>query len=587
VNPKKFFVELQRRNVYKVAVAYGVVSWLLIQIATQTFPIFEIPNWAARMVVFLLLLGFPIALVLAWAYELTPAGLQRTNEVDPSKSIAHGTGRKLDFIIIGVLLTVIAFMGFQHYRPSKTRLPASGPGKSIVILPFLDLSQAKDQEYFSDGITDQIIHSLAHVHGLLVVARTTAFSFKNKNVDIRDVGRQLQVTHVLEGSVSHGRDKVRVVAQLIDVATGYHLWSETYDFAELDILSLQSDVAKKVAQALQIELQLAETARLSKPLTQNPEAYDLYLRGRYFLTKRTVDSIKKGRTLFEQAVIKDPRFALGHVGIADAYILLGEYGEISTAEAAGLAWPEVSMALAIDDTLAEGYVSRGILLAHFEWNSRAAEENYRKAIELNPNNATARHWYAMDLAEHGRFEEALDQILMAQKQDPLAPIIRAARAKILFVARRHEEAIDQSREALELEANFSPAYYVLAQAYASHRRFPEAIEAARNYAALSGDSETNLVLAYVYAAAEMRNEAEAIVRATETPTADFSSYEMATVCAALGDTVGALTWLQKAIERRSLLAVWIRVDPRLDNVRSSARFQELVARVVSRQSPRE
>ena len=584
MDPKKFFVELQRRNVYKVAVAYGVVSWLLIQIATQVFPIFEIPNWAARMVVFLLLLGFPVALVLAWAYELTPEGLQRTDAIDPSKSIARSTGRKLDFVIIGVLLAVIAVMAFQHYRPVKPSSVAGVPEKSIAILPFLDFSQTKDQEYFSDGITEQIINSLAHVHGLFVVARTTAFAFKNKNMDIREVGRQLGVSHVLEGSVSHGTGKVRVVAQLIDVATGYHLWSETYDSTDQDFLSLQSDVAKKVASALQIELHLAETTQLAKPLTHSPEAYDLYLRGRYLLNKRTPDSIQKGRILFEQAVAKDPRFALGHAGIADACILLGNYGEISTAEASRLAWLEVSLALAIDDRLAEGYVSRGMLLADFEWNSADAEDDYRKAIELNPNNAAAHHWYAIELAELGRFEEALDQILVAQKQDPLAPIIRAARAKILFVARRYDEAIDQCRDALELEANFTPAFYILAQAYASQRRFPEAVQSAKKYAELSGDSETNLVLAYVYAAAGMKDEAETIVRTTTLPAAEFSSYEMATVCAASRDLDGAFGWLQKAIERRSLLAVWLRVDPRLDNLRSHPRYRELVSRLVPHRS---
>jgi adenylate cyclase len=587
VNLKKFFAELQRRNVYKVAVAYGVVSWLLVQVATQVFPIFDIPNWTARMVVVLLLLGFPVALILAWAYELTPEGLQRTDAIGPSESIARTTGRKLDFVIIGVLLAVIAVIAFQHYRPARPPPIAGVPDKSIAILPFLDLSQAKDQEYFSDGITEQIINSLAHVHGLFVVARTTAFSFKNKNMDIREVGRQLGVSHVLEGSVSQGPGKVRVVAQLIDVANGYHLWSETYDSANPDFLSLQSDVARKVASALQIELHLAETNKLAKSLTHNPEAYDNYLRGRFLLNKRTVDSIQKGRALFEQAVADDPRFALGHAGIADAWILLGIYGEFSTEEAARLAWPEVSSALALDDSLAEGYVSRAMLLGDFEWDSAAAEKDFRKAIELNPNNAAAHHWYAMSLAELGRFEEARSQILAAQKLDPLSPIIRAARAKIHFVARQYDEAIVQCRAALDLEADFEPALYILAQTYASQHRFPEAVEAAKKYAERSGDNEVNLVLAYVYAAAGMKSEAETIVRAASLPQAEFSRYDMATVCAASHDAEGALGWLEKAIQRRSLLAVWLRVDPRLDNFRSHPRYNELASRLVPHRSEEE
>ena len=464
MDPKKFFVELQRRNVYKVAIAYGVVGWLLIQIATQLFPVFEIPNWGARMVVVIVLLGFPVALVLAWAYELTPEGLQRTDEVHPQESMTRRTGRKLDFVIIGVLLAVIAVMAFRHYRPA-TGGPNDAAQKSIAILPFIDLSQTKEQDYFSDGITEQIINSLAHVHGLLVVARTTAFSFKNKDMDVREVGRQLHVSHMLEGSVNRGTDKVRVVARLIDVANGFHLWSETYYSTEKDLLSLQSDVAKKVANALRIELHLAETTQFAKPPTQDPEAYDLYLRGRYLLNKRTTDSIQKGRVLFEQAVAKDPRFALGHAGIADSYILLGRIGAISPQEASKGAWSEVSITLGIDGNLAEGYLSRAVLLAEFDWNWPAGEADFQKALELNSNSAIAHHWYARYLAQIGRSEEALKEISAAEKLDPLSPIILTSKAKILWVAHRYEEAIDQCRRSLDLEGNFGPTFSVLAQAY--------------------------------------------------------------------------------------------------------------------------
>ena len=582
MNPKRFFAELKRRNVYRVAVAYAVVGWLLIQIATQVFPFFEIPTWTTRMVVVCLLLGFPVALVVAWIYELTPEGLQRTVEVPPAKSIRRSTGRKIDFVIIGVLLVVIALMTWQRFRPWVSA-SAKVPQKSIAILPFIDLSPTKDDDYFSDGITEQIINSLAHLHGLFVVARTTAFSFKNKNMDVREVGRQLGVTHVMEGSVRHGLGKVRVAAQLIDVANGYHLWSETYDSAEKDLLAVQSDVARNVASALRIELHLAETTLLAKAPTHNPEAYDLYLRGSYLLNKRTVDSIKKGRGFFEQAVAKDPRFALGHAGIADACILLGIYGAYPADEAAKRAWPEVSAALAIDDTLAEGYAARAMLLSDFEWNWAKAEGDFRKALELNPNNAAVHHWYAMVLAESGRFDEALVQIQAAQKQDPLSPIIRAARAKILLVARRFNEAIDECSAALDLEQNFAPAFYVLAQAYAAQRRFPEAIEAARKYAQ-EGDTRTNLLLAYVYAAAGMKVEADAIVSAATQPGRDFSRYELATVCSASNQLDEAVDWMLQAIERRSLHVSWTRVDPRLDNLQSHPRYREVLAKLVPRQS---
>jgi adenylate cyclase len=578
VNSKKFFAELQRRNVYRVAVAYGVVGWLLVQIATQVFPFFDIPNWTTRMVIIVLLLGFPVALVVAWIYELTPEGLQRTDEVAPAKSIRRSTGRKIDFVIIGVLLAVIAVMAWQHFANRQTTAHADIPKKSIAILPFIDLSQGKDQDYFTDGITEEIINSLAHIHGLFVVARTTAFSFKNKSFDIRDVGRQLRVTHVMEGSVRRGPGKVRVDAQLIDVSSGYHLWSESYDSTETDLFSVQADVARNVVSALRVELQLAETTQLAKSSTHNPEAYDLYLRGLYLLNKRDTESIKKGRDLFEQAVTKDPSFALGHAGIANAYILLGLYGALPSKEASRQAWPEVSAALAIDDNLAEAYAARGLLLSDFEWNWAEGEKDFRKALDISPNNAAVHHWYAMALSELGRFDEALLQIRAAEKQDPLSPIIRAAKARILFVARRFDEAVAQCRAALELEPNFQPALYVLAQTYASQHRFPEAIESARKYA--QEYSTTDLLLAYVYAAAGMNSEAQTIVRAATGPGQDFSSYEMATVCSASHDMDSARDWLLRAIERRSLHVPWLRVDPRLDNLRADPRYQEIAAKLV-------
>jgi adenylate cyclase len=579
VDPKKFFVELQRRNVYKVAIAYGVVGWLLIQIATQLFPVFEIPNWGARMVVIVVLLGFPVALVLAWAYELTPEGLQRTDEARPQEPIARRSGSKLYFVIIGVLLAVIAVMAIRNYWPA-----AGGPNdvaqKSIAILPFIDLSQTKEQDYFSDGITEQIINSLAHVHGLLVVARTTAFSFKNKDMDVREVGRQLHVSHMLEGSVNRGTDKVRVVARLIDVANGFHLWSETYYSTEKDLLSLQSDIAKKVASALRIELHLAETTQFAKTPTQDPEAYDLYLRGRYLLNKRTPDSIQKGRVLFEQAVAKDPRFALGHAGIADSYLLLGRIGAISPEEAAKEARSEISITLGIDENLAEGYVSRAVLLSEFDWNWLAGDADFQKALELNSNSAIAHHWHARSLAQNGRSEEALKEISAAEKLDPLSPIILSSKAKIFCFAHRYLEAISYCRKAIDLEGSFGTSFSVMAQAYLHNKQYPEGIEAAKKYVELSNQSGwAKLELAYAYAVAGNKAESDRIVSEVISRSEPFSPFDMATICAASRDPEGAFPWLDKAIEQRSVDVIWLKVDPRLDNLRSNPRFAGVLARL--------
>jgi adenylate cyclase len=586
VNLKNFFAELQRRNVYRVAAAYGVVSWLLVQIATQVFPFFDIPSWTIRMIIVVLLLGFPVALIIAWIYELTPEGLQRTDDVAPAKAPASSKGRKIDFVIIGVLLTIIAVMTWRHFHQDTAAANPDLPRKSIAILPFIDLSQTKDQDYFSDGITEQIINSLSHIRGLLVVARTTAFSFKNKEMDVREIGRQLQVDHMLEGSVNRGPDKVRVVARLIDVANGFNLWSETYYSSEKDLLSLQSDVAAKVASALRLELKLAETTQMAKSLTQDPEAYDLYLRGRYLLNKRTTESIQKGRLLFEQAVAKDPRFALGHAGIADSYILLGKAGAIPPDEASNAAWSEVSTTLGIDENLAEGYISRATILADFDWNWPAGEADFRKALTLNPNSAIAHHWYARHLAQLGRFDEALRENSAAEKLDPLSPVILQSRARILFSARRSQEAIASGLKAIDLEGNFGQAFQILTLAYLQNRQYPQAIEAAKKYVELSNQSSwTKLELAYAYAVAGSKPDSDRIVNEVISQKQPFSPYDMAAITAVWGDRNTAIDWLGKAIDQRSVDVIWIRVDPRLDPIRSDPRFAQVLARLAPRRKP--
>jgi tetratricopeptide (TPR) repeat protein len=350
---------------------------------------------------------------------------------------------------------------------------------------------------------------------------------------------------------------------------------------------LQSEVAQKVAVSLQLKLGGSEAEHLAKPPTDDPEAYDLYLRGRYLLNKRTTESIRDGLALFQQAIVRDPRFALGHAGIADAYILLSEYGSISVDDAAQKAWPEVSAALKLNDRLAEAYISRATLFGDFQWNWSAAEADYKKAIELNPSSAAAHHWYALQLAQLGRNDEALQEITVAQKHEPLSPIIRAARAKILLVGRRFHDAAAQCQKALELEVNFVPAYSVLAQAYAFQQQYPEAIEAAKKYVDLAGGGDQErLELVYVKALAGQCDEARHAVDEIQSRSENFSSYDMAAVYGAIQDRFTGLQWLQKAVEERSIDVEWINVDPKIDALRGAPRFAALSSMVIEPASKR-
>jgi TolB-like protein len=488
------------------------------------------------------------------------------------------TGKILLFSGLGLAVFLVAAFFLTQMPPSKS---------SIAVLPFVDMSPAHDQEYLSDGISEQIINSLAKIPGLFVVARTSAFALKNQNLDVREVGRRLHVSHVLEGSVSRGLNRFRVGAQLVDVANGYQVWSEIYDSDEKDILSLQSDVAQKVATALQIKLRLPEKEQIAKQATFDPEANDLYLRGRYLLNKRTIESIQSALALFKQAIARDPHFALGHAGIADSYIQLGKIGAIGPIEAADSAWPEVTAALAIDDQLSDGYVSRGILFTDYEWNWPAGEGDYQKALKLNPNNASAHHWYARHLAQLGRFEEATREISDAQKLDPLSSVIRVTKAKILFVSGRLQEAVEPCLKAIELEPNFASAFSLLGQVYALAGNFPKSIQAAQKFVELSQDSGyAKLELAYALSTAGNQTASDQIVSdVTGGRGHQFSPYDMAIIFSARHDAPNALRWLETAVNQRSVDVIWLRVDPRLQFARDQAGFKEVLARMSPRRTP--
>src|SRR6266849_1459322 len=298
MDPKKFFGELKRRNVYKVAVAYAVVAWLLIQGATQVFPFFEIPNWAIRLVVLLLIIGFPVALILAWAFELTPEGIKRAEDVDLSKSITRRTGRKLDFLIIAILLLVIGVFAYQRFGPGRKALitvPSAIPEKSIAVLPFENLSEKKANAYFTDGVQDEILANLAE---LKVISRASVMLYKSGNPrNLREIGQQLGVAHVLEGSVQRSANRVRVTAQLIDARTDAHLWAQTYDRDLADVFAIQSEIAKTIADQLQARLSPGEKAAIEQRPTADLAAFDLYTRAKTLLLSVSFSTLARNNLL--------------------------------------------------------------------------------------------------------------------------------------------------------------------------------------------------------------------------------------------------------------------------------------------------
>ena len=322
MNPRNFFAELKRRNVYKVAIAYGVVGWLLIQISTSTFPVLEIPNWAIKLVIVLVVLAFPVALVLAWAFELTPEGIKRAEDVIPNESITHKTGRKLTAVILVVALIAACLLVFRMVgtdRRAVQSAPARGdvigrsaaslPEKSIAVLPFKSLSEDKANNYFADGIQDEILARLAKIAELKVISRTSTQKYQSSPDNLREIAQQLGVTNILEGSVQKAADQVRITVQLINATTDAHLWAETYDRKLTDIFGVESEVAERIANSLEARLTGREKERLAEVPTQNPQAYDAYLRGISFISGQGNEPRNKAIQFFRQAVALDPAYA--------------------------------------------------------------------------------------------------------------------------------------------------------------------------------------------------------------------------------------------------------------------------------------
>jgi serine/threonine-protein kinase len=515
--------------------------------------------------------------------QLAPAQTRTRAAPKDKKTLLFGSIAALCVLSVAGLY----FGALKRQARPVSQAASAIPEKSIAVLPFENLSDEQQNAYFTDGVQDEILNDLARVADLKVISRTSVMQYKSGGArNLREIAKALGVAHIVEGSVQRAGGRVRVSAQLIDARTDTHIWGDHYDRDLADVFGIQSEIAKAIADQLQAKISPSEKAAIEKAPTTDLAAYDLYLRGRYFLNKRTFDSIQTARAFFEQGVAKDPQFALGHAGIAELYIVLGEMAAISADEASSKAWSEVSLALAIDDKLADVYVSRAILLADFEWNWPAAESDYRKALELDPNNAGGHYWYSRGLAEFGRIEDALREVKAAQELDPLSPSVRAAKAKIFLVAHRYDLVIQQSHAAIDLEADFAPAFSALAQGYLFNRRFAEGIEAAKKYVDLSaGSGWAKLELAFAYAIAGNRAESEKIVRETTKSVGQFSPYDMAAIHAAWHEGDAALQWLRMAVDVRSVDVIWIRVDPRLDNIRSDPRFQDIVKIMVPRRTP--
>jgi TolB-like protein/Tfp pilus assembly protein PilF len=582
MNPKNFFGELKRRNVYKVAVAYAVVGWLLIQIGTQVFPFFEVPNWTVRLIVLLIAAGFPIALILAWAFELTPEGIKRTEDADLVTPVVSRKQSWIYVVIIAGALSVGLFFLGRYTARSAANLPA----KSIAILPFENLSRDPDNAYFTEGIQDEILARLAKIADLKVISRTSTQRYKSSPDDLPQIAKRLGVSNILEGSVQKTADRVRVTVQLLNAATDAHLWGETYDRKLTDVFAAESDIARAIADTLRAKLTGSEQNALAARPTENTEAHQLYLRGRYFWNKRTGADFKKAIGYFNQAIDKDPNYALAYAGLADAYVLLSAYAEASPKDSLPQAKAAAAKALELDSTLGEAHATLGNALIAYDLNFAEGNREFRRAIELNPNYATAHQWYAeTGLVPLGQFEEAIAEARRALELDPLSLVINADLGTTLTNAGRYDQAIEQLRKTVEMDPGFYYAHWTLGDALALKGANEEAIAEYKKAIALNDDPLPPALLGHLYAKIGRKDEALAILKQLRelresSKQRYVSPYNLALIHIGLGQKDEAIQLLEETYEERDGYNIaFLKVEPMLDPLRGDPRFEALVQKV--------
>ncbi len=453
---------------------------------------------------------------------------------------------------------------------------------SIAVLPLANLSGDAGQEFFTDGMTEALIASLAQIRALRVISRTSAMQYKGAKQPLPEIARALNVDAVIEGGVLRSGDRVRVTANLIEAATDRHLWSKSYERDVGDVLALQGAVARAIANEIRVEITPREQRRLATGRTVDPRAYEAYLRGRYYWNKRTPAELRRGIEFFQQAIEADPTYAEAYAGLADSYNILADLSAIRPSQGFAIARGAIDRALEIDDQIAEAHTSLGFLHAFNDWNWAGAEQSYRQAIALNPGYATAHQWLAELMVSQARFDEALEAARRAQSLDPLAFILGTTLGDVLFFARRYDEAIAQLRATVDMEPRFVPAHSDLGRALVHVGRHDEAIREFQTALELAGgESKASTGLAHAYAMAGRAAEARPILANLESraDTGLVSLHGIAVIHVALGETEEAFAWLERAYRERDRALVWAKVHPRLDPLRPDPRFRALLEKM--------
>jgi TolB-like protein/DNA-binding winged helix-turn-helix (wHTH) protein len=456
----------------------------------------------------------------------------------------------------------------------------SGPPeiRSIAVLPLENLSKDPGQDYFSDGITDALTTNLAQIGSLRVISRTSAMQFRGNKETLPQIGRDLNVDAIVEGTVARAENRVRITAQLVEAGSDRHLWARSYERDLKDVLALQDEVARDIAEEIRIKLTPKERTLLTRVHAIDPEAHDDYLRGRFWWSKRTAEGEWKGLDYFQKAVAKDPNYALGYAGVADSYVVLGHHGRLPPKEALPKAKEAAMKALEIDPTLAEAHTSLAIVKLAYDWNWSGAEREFKEAIALNPNYPTAHHWYSHYLVPMGRLDEAVRELERARELDPFSPPINDFLGMTLYFARRYDDAIRQFRRAVEMHPETAELHDQIADVFEQQNRLADAFAERQQAVRLSGDPPTAATLEQVYKRSGYAGYLQQRVQLLEHSNPVPHIY-LAHLYAVLNDQTHAIQYLERAYNERNPWLLNVRVDPEMDSLRSSPRFQDLVRRI--------
>jgi len=555
--------ELKRRNVFRVGILYLVASWVLLQVGELLVGLLALPPWTNKLLFAALLLGFVPAVIFSWVYELTPEGLKREHKVERNQSITADTARKLDLTVGGLLLVAIAMLAVNWYsgrgvglrRTTASEVAATqaadatspatpvpaGDLRSIAVLPFVNMSGDAGNEYFADGLSEELLNLLVKLPELRVAARTSAFKFKGEKIDVKDVAQKLNVAHILEGSVRKSGNKVRITAQLIKAADGYHLWSETYDRTLDDIFVVQDDIAGEVVKALKLTLLGSTSVTRSRPV--DPEAYNLALQGRFFVEhdlQRSVDYFRRARE-------RDPDYAPAWAGLSQAYAYQAAFGYAPVADGFRRAREAAEKALALDPQLVDAHLAMGWIQLVHDWDWEGADASFRTALDLEPGNAQALRRVAGQASILGRWSEAIDLANKAIERDPLRPGSYSNLGLNLLTVNRDIEAEAAFRKTLELDPDGASQHLMLGRALLLQGKTDAALQETQQETdegwRLSG-------LSLAFHALGRRGESDAALAALKEKYADDSAYQIAEAHAFRGEVDLAFEWLERAYDQR-------------------------------------